>query len=653
MVVRRTDRSFVWGVGTACVVLLLAGLLYLATLDNGLRPGELTGGDLITHQYAQALARPSNAPGYPVYTLGGWVWFHTLRTLLPQANPTALLASYSTLWAMLALATLFVLLASITRRNWLLSGLITLLYAVTYFFWYYAVTTEQYTSAVLQTLLFVWLAWTWDERQAAPGVTTAHHRLSADRLLLLMAVLTGIALAHMVTVLAILPPLAWFVLSRQPGLLRQPRRLLTLLGAAALPLLSYLFIYLRGAQHPEWRGAGEWASAWQWFWSFVSTGQGRSELTWSLTPLWTAEWPALWARELGALGLLVGLAGWWRLGRRGVLLAGTGLIYLLVSFIDRLGNWYQVVMPVYALLTLGIGAAAAGVWQWATAGAVQRVRRLVQGLVVAALVGSIALLLIHNFPLANQSNRPDDQGLQPGWQVLTAGPPADAAILATQPEADALRYLGIIGGVRRDIELLTTDQARARLDAGQPVYVTWHAAPLVMQEVLAAPHWRAVAPELLQVLDQPDEAGPSGLARPLGDGLALRDAHAEWTRTDEAVPGRSWGAVPPAGPALDVTLTWQALQTPQHDWSLSLRPTSAGQPVLHDGLPLQLDMQHPVYGQYPTSRWSPGEEVAEVYRLPLPAGVPVDGLTLVVYRVLTDGSFDNLAEIVIPAPAKP
>jgi hypothetical protein len=53
------------------IVILLAATLYLATLDTGLRPDELIGGDLITHQYAQVQARPSNAPGYPLYTMGG------------------------------------------------------------------------------------------------------------------------------------------------------------------------------------------------------------------------------------------------------------------------------------------------------------------------------------------------------------------------------------------------------------------------------------------------------------------------------------------------------------------------------------------------------------------------------------------------------
>lgn len=651
MASQHVNRSMAWGLGTACLVLLVVGLLYLATLDNGLRPGELTGGDLITHQYAQVLARPSNAPGYPLYTLGGWAWFHALRSLLPQANPMTLLASYSTLWALLALAVLFVLLARITARNWLLSALVTLLYAVTYFFWYYAVTTEQYTSAVLQTLLFVWLAWTWDDRQGEPpGV---HHRLTADHLLLLMALLTGIALAHLITVLAILPPLVWFVLSRQPGLLRQPRQLLTLVLVAALPLLSYVFIYLRGAQHPEWRGVGQWASTCDWFWSFVSTSQGRSELTWSLTPLWTAEWPALWWRELTVLGLLVGLMGWLRLGRRGILLAATSVIYLLFSFVDRLGNWYQVVMPVYALLALGIGTVAHDAWSGAVRATARSQPRIVHGVIVAALVGSIIFLFVRNYPQADQSNRADDQGLLPGWHVLASDPPLGAAILATQPEADALRYLGIVAGVRGDIEPLTTAQTRDRLAAGQAVYVTLNAAPLVVQEVVDTPHWRAVAPELLQVLPKPDVAHPSRTVQPLGDGLALHEVSAQWTSTPETSSWHDPAFRSATDTALDVHLTWQTVQIPQHDWSLSLRPTFRGEPVLRDGQPVQVDVQHPVYGQYPTSHWSAGEQVNDVYRLPLPAGAPVDGVTLVVYRVLADGSFDNLAAVTTPVTSPP
>src|SRR5512134_3447686 len=90
------------------LVLVAVTLLYGLTLDDGLRPGELEGGDLITHQYAQVQGRPSNAPGYPLYTMGGWLWFHAGRGLLGvDHNPIQILSSYSTLWALVALALLY------------------------------------------------------------------------------------------------------------------------------------------------------------------------------------------------------------------------------------------------------------------------------------------------------------------------------------------------------------------------------------------------------------------------------------------------------------------------------------------------------------------------------------------------------------------
>ncbi len=335
-------------------LLFVFALLYLATLDNGLRPGELLGGDLITHQYAQVQGRFSNAPGYPLYTMGGWLWFHLGRALVgPDANPIAILSSYSVLWALVSLGLLYALILLVTDRgdggNWPVAFLTAAFYGVTYFFWYYAVTTEQYASSVAWTLAVFWLAFRWERASAA----------RATRYLLGMAFLGGVALAHQLTLPIVLLPLLWFVLSGEPGLLRKPKLIAAAIGLALLPLISYAYVYAAGANHPEWRGAGQWASTWDWFWSFVSTSQGRSELTWSWTPFLTAEFPALIWRELTVPGLIAGLLGWITLGRRrAIVLYASLALYLVVSWIDRLGNWYQVIMPMYGLLALGIGAGA-------------------------------------------------------------------------------------------------------------------------------------------------------------------------------------------------------------------------------------------------------------------------------------------------------
>jgi len=145
-----------------------------------------------------------------------------------------------------AVATLPVIL-EITDRgqggNWPVAALVTAFYGATYFFWYYAVTTEQYTSAVVWTLAGIVLAFRWE-------------RARQDRSLLLLALLVGIGLAHMVTVLFLVPPLLWFLLSAEPRLLRRPRLVAGAIGLILLPLLSYAFVYFAGAAHPEWQAPG-------------------------------------------------------------------------------------------------------------------------------------------------------------------------------------------------------------------------------------------------------------------------------------------------------------------------------------------------------------------------------------------------------------
>ena len=418
--------------------MILFAALYLFTLDDGLRPGELEGGDLITHQYAQVQGRPSNAPGYPLYTMGGWLWFHLGRLILGRDhNPLPILASYSTLWALVALWLMYRLILEVTRGQgqphdhvggdaqkrsenetehpecfaiegsdllpaarrqaqgdrqknsqmelrkesgcWPIAAAVTAFYGLTYFFWYYAVTTEQYTSAVAWTLAVVLLAFRWERERR-------------DGYLLALACLMGVALAHMVTLLFIAPPLLWFVLRTDPSLVRRPRLMAGVITLALLPLLSYIYVYVRGAQHPEWRGAGQWASTGQWFLSFLSTRQGRDELTWSLRPFLTPEFPALIWRELTWPGLIAGVLGIAAIGRRrAIMLYATLAIYLAFCWIDRLGNWYQVIMPAHALLAVGLGAGAGWLWRRiGERGASGRGVRVARG---AILLGVAALMI--------------------------------------------------------------------------------------------------------------------------------------------------------------------------------------------------------------------------------------------------------------------
>ena len=459
----RRSRGLAPATLAGIVLVILFAALYLFTLDDGLRPGELEGGDLITHQYAQVQGRPSNAPGYPLYTMGGWIWFHLGRLILGRNhNPLPILASYSTLWALVAIWLMYRLILEVTRgqgqphadsaggvqnenRLWPIAAAVTAFYGLTYFFWYYAVTTEQYTSAVAWTLAVVLLAFRWERERR-------------DGYLLALAFLMGVALAHMVTLLSVAPPLLWFVLRTEPKLVRRPRLMTGVIALALLPLLSYIYVYVRGAQHPEWRGAGHWASTGQWFLSFLSTRQGRGELTWSLRPFLTPEFPALIWRELTWPGLIAGILGIAAIGRRrAIMLYATLAIYLAFCWIDRLGNWFQVIMPAYALLVVGLGAGAGWLWRRiGERGASGRGVRVARG---AILLGLAALVIYRgavSYPRADSSRRAEDTGLQPGWAILADDPPAGTAVLGTLGETLALNYLTEIWGVRPDVRSVTS-----------------------------------------------------------------------------------------------------------------------------------------------------------------------------------------------------
>ncbi len=599
------------GVLALILLLILAGLLYWATLDNGLSPGDLEGGDLITHQYAQVQARPSNAPGYPLYTMGGWLWFHGWRVLFPHANPVVILSSYSTLWALLALAVFYGLLWRATRGNlWLTLGL-SAFYAVTYFFWYYAVSTEQYASAVLQTLLILLVALQWDED-------------GRDRWLYLLAFLLGLSLAHMVTVLFIGPGVLLFILLKDPTLLRRGKLIFLSLLLALLPLVAYLYVYLRGAAHPEWWGAGEWPNARAWFFSFLSTQQGRDELTWSLRPF-NPDLIRLPLQELPPLLLLLGVIGWRLWGRRhAIFFFTTALIYTLFCYIDRFGNWYQVIMPLYPLTLVGAGVLLQRGWD-------RYPSKILRGgmlVVLALLIGHKAITV---YPEANQRNRPEDTGLEPGWAIIHQAPPAHAAIVGDVQEKLALDYLTQIWGVRPDLTTLSTRAIPGAFQQHRPVLVTVHAAGYAAAESGLPLRYTAWGPSLLL-------AGNGSLPELPLDGFARVGA-----RVGDGLTLEGFQVLTGLEPPWWVRLALSADHPPAQAWAISVRLLAQGQEIA------QKDHPAPALGFTPTSQLQPQAMVHDVFGFDLPPDAPTpDGLRVIFYRARQDGSFENLAILDFP-----
>ncbi len=674
------------------LLLLLALLLYLLTLDNGLAPGELVGGDLITHQYAQVQARPSNAPGYPLYTMGGWAWFHGWRGLIALLgdalpNPIPILSSYSTLWALPALLLLYALVLRLTRSparprgNWPLAFLLSAFYAVTYFFWYYATTTEQYTSAIAQTLAIVYVYVLWDEGQRpmngddarSPAHPLTRSSLRGDRLLVFLAFLCGLSLAHMLTVAFLVPPVVLAVLWRQPRLLRNWRMILLCVLAALLPLASYWYVWVRGAAHPEWWGAGEWRSAGEWFWAFVSTAQGREELSWGFRSgcaLFDNGFPELIWRELSLPILLVGLGGIALLRRPlSLVLYATLAIYLVFDWMYRCANWYQVILPAYPLLLLGVAAAADQSERWLRRWSNKfnntrhprhprhrvSLRNSVSELNLLSLVAYAPLLLLAlavvwrlgaSWEAADSRNRPGDIALTRAAVLLDQPLPTDAGLFAAVEDALALDYLVEIWGIRPDLAVVSSETAGERLGAGGTVLSTYDAAPVLLSELpadLAVRRAGAGADWLrLSAAPAPVEPPAHALEQELVPGVILKGYTVAPAPTGAPVIGEQ-GA---AQQAVDVTLAWGLLGEWPDTLGISLRPTQGGAfiplPGGEAGAILQVDAPAPLHGLAP-----PGDSLlADTYRVPFPAGA--DGLLLIVYTREGEG-FRNLLELPLTA----
>jgi len=646
-----TRNRWAWVMGLLAVG--LPTLLYLLTLDNNVALSELVGGDLITHQYAQAQFRLTNAPGYPVYTALGGLWFRISSVLCGAwLNPIQRLSLYSTLYAVPALIVLYALLLKTTRGNVAVASLCTLFLSLTHFFWYYATTTEEYTFAVLQMGLLLLWAIRWDELPAPappqPPPTGGERGgggwrdlfRTRDRYIIYMAFMGGLCLANLVTVLFAAPALLWFVLSREPRLWRRGKLVLTSLAAAILPLCSYAYVYVIGDLHPEWRGAGReaWPTTWAWFLDFLSTGQGRSELTWNLSggfPTWVFD--AL-IDDFTVPVLLAVVVGLFLLGRRrGLLMAGILAVYAIFTYIDRYGNWFQVFIPGHVVLMVCLAAAADGLWRrWSR----WPVRTGLLVLFAALLLTRLAV----NWPRNDSARRPGGpvqpglgDGLVPGWVILADDPARNATVVCAYEEGLSLDYLTRIWGERPDVQILAaTADGGTWLAQPEPIYLTRSAAALTDPAVLASFHlWsrgRLVDVRRQAVTDPPPGITTLPPGADIGAGQLSLLGYELQPRPD--------------ADALQVVFYWRAGRPFAHDWTISARLTANGQLVLVSDQPAApaQDDHPPVWGTYPTTCWRVGEVVRDDHFIPWREGVAYDRVGAVVYR-LADGGFENLGAV--------
>ncbi|MBU1879947.1 MAG: hypothetical protein KJ734_13460, partial [Chloroflexi bacterium] len=246
-----------------------------------------------------------------------------------------------------------------------------------------------------------------------------------------------------------------------------------------------------------------------------------------------------------------------------------------------------------------------------------------------------------NWPRNDSARRPGDDGLTPGWTILADDPVFDAAVACTYEEGLSLDYLTTIWGARPDVAVLSaTPDGSTWTGHAEPLYLTRSAAALAAPGVLE-PFYLWSRGRLIDVHRQAVWDAPAGIvALPPGADIGAGQL---------SLLGYEVRQRPDAG-ALQVVFYWRGGRPFTYDWTVSARLLNGDPVALTTDQPAQ-DDHPPVWGVYPTTRWSPGEVVRDDCFIPWTPDTAYDRVGAVVYRP-ADGGWQNLGAVEF-APAAP
>ena len=163
---------------------------------------------------------------------------------------------------------------------------------------------------------------------------------------------------------------------------------------------------------------------------------------------------------------------------------------------------------------------------------------------------------------------------------------------------------------------------------------TFYVFPLtIWNEWIGEAHLSSYAPGIVKISSQPDLSTDDDVYNLLNNGVSLVNYDLA-----EIVEG-----------TLQLSLWWRAETTIPVDYSVFVHLSRVEQPESEADILAQFDSAAPVYGWYPTSRWSVGELVRDDYVITLPDGYEGPLFIRVgMYHQLGNGSFENFESLVLP-----
>jgi hypothetical protein len=609
----------------------LTGLLYLTTLQTDINGAETPYtpdvGEIVNALNLRGILHQA---GYPIFSMFG-SGFVTVARLF-GVNPAAAAGLWSWLWAVAAVGLAYLIVLHLTGRRWV-AAVTALTLAVSRSLWVNGSIAELQSFSLSLAAVILLMA-----------LRTAESGAEDPRWFHGLAFVFGLAVSHGRALVLLAPALA--ALLWRPYFTyvhRKPLALFLHIVLAFLPWLSYLYLPLRAYMGAEWTFSEP--TDWESLRPYITADETRTNITIATTP---AEWVERTRLHLEVLNteLLPGL-----------LIVGL-MVALVVPLLDRrysqaaffttawipffttayfayVGHvwdaYLAVLMPVTLIGVLGLGMEV----NWLAE------RRVVWGRVaigIMAVAAVAAATLNYGYVSQLKAAARGRSIIESFKPALDFSGPGRTVLSATW----GLDYFALAYGALVTHELpgvVAIDQSAPYAEliaAGDRVYVLpqfFYVFGLdFWDNKLGRAYLTSAAPGIIRVAASPpltlaDVPDPD--PRLIGDSISLLSHQMQFE---------------PQTSTLHVTLYWQAEAPPSQDYSVFVHLSDQPAILTGEDILAQSDSAAPVYGFYPTTRWSTGEIVREDYTIPLPDSRKPTLLRVGLYTRTSDGGFNNLGE---------
>lgn len=596
-----SDRSSALTVGS------IVFILYLATLGDRVGRADTFEFQVVAPQLG--IAHPT---GYPLYVLIGKLFsFLPLGSMAWRINLTS--AVFGTIAVVLTYRLIIAILKPVRQPERssgiedsttqskaaanairLSAAIAAMALAASSVFWSQAVIAEVYALNALfvAVIISALVRLIQNKSTVVAGQRSAVYWL---------ALTFGLALAHHLTSVILIPPIALTLILVWPKL--KVKQWLIAVGCLLIGLTPWLFIPLRWpALHS---GASMTLTEWT-GWIFGQRFGGALNLSlWGDPTRWGIV-SRLVLDQFGVIGSILALIGLSVFFKRSWHIALITLAvfagYIFYGLVYNVPDVNVFIIPAFIIMAIWIGAAISALQSLISNCSLLITRRaspITNYHLLFILLSLLPISLVAaNYPLVNQHGANADLEAW-GRYVLSLPIPDHAALLVDSEKIAPLYYLQITEHIRSDLDILVLgDEAQyrqeldRRIAANQPVYLARFLPNLPY-------HLRSLGP-LVEVSTQLGYVAPNLPASPhFGNAIDLTSLS-----IDDGDPIR-------------VTFGWRALTDSRPNYHLRLQLIDAAGRVWWEDTGAQ-----PVNGYYPTGAWTKGETVADYHEIKLAAYVP-------------------------------